>query len=315
MNVKRNGVMGMAVIVTLGACQNPETTQKFTGYVEAQSVAISAPQSGWVTSVTVDRGANITAGQTLFTLDDTQMRALASGAENRAQAAKASATDLTKGARDVDLAPLEAQRLQAQSALDLARANEARYATLHDKGYASDAQMDGLRQIRKSAEAQLDNIARTRAERRIAARSDQIAAAKAQADAARDDQSAALWVAEDRSVQARLSGRVDERLREPGEFVAAGQAVLTVRPEGREFVRFYVPQAELSKLRIGYKVIVSCDGCKPQTAHIRFIAHEAEFTPPVIYSVRERQKLMFLIEATPDHPDDLHVGQPIDVSL
>ena len=315
MNFRRNAVFATALIAMLGACQNQNTTQNYTGYVEAQSVAIAAPQSGWLTSVTVDRGANISEGQILFALDDTQTRALASSAENRARAASASATDLTKGARDADIAPLEAQRLQAQAGLDLARANEARFIPLHEQGYASDSQMDALRQARKSAEAQLANIDRTIMDRRIAARTDQISAAKAQANAALADHSAAQWVAEDRSVHARLTGRVDERLREPGEFVAAGQAVLTVRPKGREFVRFYIPQADLSKFQIGKAVHVTCDGCKTQNAHIRFIAQEAEFTPPVIYSVRERQKVMFLIEATPENPDAWHAGQPVDVSL
>ncbi len=116
-------------------------------------------------------------------------------------------------------------------------------------------------------------------------------------------------------MKARLTGQVDERLREPGEFVAAGAAVLTVRPQGREFVRFYVPQADLAKFRVGAVVHVGCDGCVVQAAKVRFISPEAEFTPPVIYSVKERQKLMFLIEATPEKPEALHAGQPVDIKL
>lgn len=305
-------VGGLAGLTACGPTQKPDT---YAGYVEADAVAISAPQSGWLKAVAVDRGAQISDGEMLFSLDDAQARTGLAGAEGRAGAAQATAQDLTKGARDADIAPLDAQRAQAQSALDLARANQARYEALFAKAYVSEAQMDALRQATRSAEAALANIDKTIADKKLAARQDQIAAARSQAAAASADLSNAQWVVDDRSIHARLSGRVDERLREPGEFVAAGQPVLTVLPRGREFVRFYVPQSVLSRLKIGQDVRLNCDGCRTQTAHIRFVAHEAEFTPPVIYSVKERQKLIFLIEATPADPEALHAGQPVDVSL
>jgi HlyD family secretion protein len=61
---------------------------------------------------------------------------------------------------------------------------------------------------------------------------------------------------------------------------------------------------------------VSCDGCeKGLTAKVSFIARSAEFTPPVIYSQEERAKLVFLIEARPEHPEKFRVGQPVTVTL
>lgn len=298
----------------LVACQS-KPADSYSGYVESQTVSINAPQSGWLSVVNVDRGDAVSDGQALFRLDATQAEHALSGAENRAVAAQASAADLAKGAREADIAPLLAQRIQAQSQLDLARANEARYAQLEPKGYVSAAQMDSLRAATKSAQAQLVNIDKLIAEKRLASREDQQRAAQAQAAAASADVAGAQYTVDDRDVKARLTGQVDERLREPGEFVAAGAAVLTVRPKGREFVRFYVPQADLSKFRVGGVVHVGCDGCTAQTAKVRFISPEAEFTPPVIYSVKERQKLMFLIEATPSRPDALHAGQPVNVKL
>jgi len=61
---------------------------------------------------------------------------------------------------------------------------------------------------------------------------------------------------------------------------------------------------------------ISCDGCdKGLAAKISFIARSAEFTPPVIYSMEERAKLVFLIEARPEHPEKFRVGQPVTVTL
>lgn len=309
--MRKAWLCGVALLALTG-CQ-PKQSGAYAGYIEAQDVSINAPQAGWITSVHVDRGDAIAPEQLLFTLDSTQADAALAGAQGRAVAAQANAEDLAKGARQADIAPLEAQRAQAQSQLDLARANEARYAALEPKGYVSPAQMDSLRAATKSAQADLANIDKQIADKRLAAREDQQREARAQAAASGADVAQAQWTVNDRNVKARLSGQVDERLREPGEFVAQGAAVLTVRPKGREFVRFYVPQADLSKFRVGAEVHVTCDGCTAQTARVRYISPNAEFTPPVIYSVQERQKLMFLIEATPADPDTLHVGQPVDV--
>jgi HlyD family secretion protein len=63
-------------------------------------------------------------------------------------------------------------------------------------------------------------------------------------------------------------------------------------------------------------VRIRCDGCVGDlTARISFISRSAEYTPPVIYSSEERAKLVFLIEARPDEPEKLRVGQPVSVAL
>jgi len=303
----------VSLLALAGCTQKPDDS--YAGYVETQTVSISAPQAGWLTTVKVDRGDAVTPDELLFTLDTTQAAANLAGAENRAVAAQATARDLTKGARPADIAPLLAQRNQAQAQLELARANEARYAQLEPKGYVSQAQMDQLRAATRSAEAQVASIDRQIADLQQAARTDQQRAAQAQAAASGAEVVSAQWTVDDRNVHARLDGQVDERLREPGEFVTAGAPVLTVRPKGREFVRFFVPQADLAKFKVGTVVHVACDGCAAGMAKVRYISPSAEFTPPVIYSVKERQKLMFLIEATPDKPQALHAGQPVDVRL
>ena len=72
----------------------------------------------------------------------------------------------------------------------------------------------------------------------------------------------------------------------------------------------------MPKLKIGEPVTVGCDGCASGiTAKISFIARTSEFTLPVIYSLEERSKLVFLIEARPERPELLRVGQPVSVSL
>jgi HlyD family secretion protein len=77
-----------------------------------------------------------------------------------------------------------------------------------------------------------------------------------------------------------------------------------------------VPQTALQTVAYGDIIRIGCDGCaKGLTARVSFIARQSEFTPPVIYSVEERSKLVFLVEALPDKPGALRVGQPVDVSV
>jgi len=113
---------------------------------------------------------------------------------------------------------------------------------------------------------------------------------------------------------APVAGTIQQIYFREGEMVAAQRPVLSIMPPGNMKLRFFVPETELPKLSIGDEVRVTCDNCSADlTAKIYFIATTAEYTPPVIYSLDERNKLVYLIQARPSRPDALRVGQPISV--
>jgi HlyD family secretion protein len=115
---------------------------------------------------------------------------------------------------------------------------------------------------------------------------------------------------------APVSGTIQQIYFREGETVPAQRPVLSIMPPGNMKIRFYVPETDLPKLAIGDEVRVTCDNCAADlTAKIYFIATQAEYTPPVIYSLDERNKLVYLIQARPARPDALRVGQPISVFL
>lgn len=115
---------------------------------------------------------------------------------------------------------------------------------------------------------------------------------------------------------APVAGTIQQIYFREGEMVAAQRPVLSIMPPGNMKLRFFVPETALPKLAIGDTVRVSCDNCAADlTAKVYFIATSAEYTPPVIYSLDERNKLVYLIQARPARPDALRVGQPIDVYL
>lgn len=112
-----------------------------------------------------------------------------------------------------------------------------------------------------------------------------------------------------------VTGSVEEVYFRPGETVQPGKPVVALLPPANLKVRFFSPERELAAIQIGDVVGVSCDGCPTGlTAKVTFIARSAEYTPPVIYSLEERAKLVYLIEARPDDPSKLRVGQPVTVT-
>jgi HlyD family secretion protein len=151
----------------------------------------------------------------------------------------------------------------------------------------------------------------------LPAREDERTAARALAAAAQSGQAQTDWQLRQSAQRAPAAGLVTDVFYRPGEWVGAGQPVLSLLPPANRKARFFVPESDLAKLKMGQAVTLSCDGCGDAiAAHVSFVAPQAEYTPPVIYSNQQRSKLVFMVEARPDKPADaerLHPGQPLDV--
>ena len=142
-----------------------------------------------------------------------------------------------------------------------------------------------------------------------------------------DDAEAALRTAQARLNSARtrldrrrvvspVAGSAQEIYFRVGEMVQAGRPIVSLLPPENVRVRFFVPQAILPQVRIGDPIVVNCDGCaRGLVARVNFISAQAEFTPPIIYSQEERARLVFRIEAMPERPGDMRVGQPVSIAL
>jgi HlyD family secretion protein len=142
-----------------------------------------------------------------------------------------------------------------------------------------------------------------------------------------DDSEAALRTAEAKLNSARthlerrrmaspVAGTVQEIYFRVGEMVPGGRPILSLLPPRETRIRFFVPQAMLPRFAIGDRIAVRCDGCAADlAATVNFISAQAEFTPPIIYSQEERARLVFRLEAIPEAPEKLRVGQPVSVSL
>lgn len=120
---------------------------------------------------------------------------------------------------------------------------------------------------------------------------------------------------EESAPKASSEAQVEDTYFNPGEFVAAGTPVVSLLPPENVKVRFFVPGAKLPMLILGSDVRLRCDGCtEPIKAKISYIASQSEYTPPVIYSVGSRDKLVFRVEAKPEtFSPALKPGLPVDI--
>ncbi len=307
-----------AVLLALGlaACDDPASEATFTGYVEAEFVYVAAPDSGWLAKSQLREGDDVEKGSVLFELDQDRQKAEVAEAADRLNEAAAQARDMSTGSRREEIAALEAQLREAKASLVLARAERSRWMELVAQGYASKARGDQADTEYQTASAKVRTAQANIRVARLAGRDAARDAAKAKTDAAAAVLAQAEWRLGQRTVKARVGGRVEDVFHRAGEFVTAGSPVLALLPPGALKVRFFVPQARLSDVTPGKPVEVLIDGRQdPVSANISHVAREAEFTPPVIYSVGSREKLVFLVEARLDDPSAARPGQPVDVRL
>ena len=311
------GLFLIAVTLFVSGCGDPPTNE-FPGYMEAHLVLIGSEQAGRVETLSVEEGDRVEKDAPIFALESTEQEAEVAAAKARVAEAEARLADAKQHMqRPGEIDVLEAALAQAKAMLVQSNLTLDRTQKLFDKHWVSQAQLD-------DAQAQHDRneAAVAEAEKRIAAaklpnRSDLIDAAAASVETSRHSLEQAEKALAKRKVFAPAAGTIEEVYFRPGEVVNAGQAVVALLPPGNLKVRFFVQEPVRAALHLDQTVSVTCDGCKGElTAKISFIARDAEFTPPVIFSREQREKLVFLVEARPmEATANLTAGQPVTVSL
>lgn len=319
MNARMVGI-GVVVLVlgtgTAGWMLWPRTqAQTLSGYVEGETLMMAAPASGTVVRLAVERGQSVVPGQPLFTLDPSTASAERDRAVAAATAALDRAQDAEKGQRSAEKAVIAAQRASAEASLKQAQADFQRISALADRGVYAPARRDQALAALEVARAQYDQTLRQLAVADLGARADQAAAARSEALAASAGAKGAQARLDQLSSSAPARGRIEDVFYQQGEWAMANAPILSFLPDNRVKLRFFVGETRLNGFQPGRKVRFSCDGCAGGQARITYVSPRPEFTPPVIYSRGNRERLVFLVEATPLQPAGLSPGQPVDVTL
>jgi HlyD family secretion protein len=283
-----------------------ERQRLLSGYIEGESLFLAAPVAGTVSSITAEEGQRVAAGAQLFTIDPATLSA--QGEQARAQLAEAR-TQIATAAANAQQAEAEATAAAADA--DKARRDLDRLLSVRrdDPAAVAGKDIDAANAALREANARL-NAARQLA----GARRSQIAAARAQENQARGGEREVAIRVGQLAPPSPSPARVEEIFYRPGEWVAANQPVVSLLPDDRVKIRFFVPEQEVASYRPGRNVRFSCDGCAADmTAKINYVSPRPEFTPPVIFSRDSRDRLVFMVEALPARPANLMPGLPVDV--
>ena len=310
--------VGALFAATLLAACNAKPADTFPGYAEAEYVRLAAPISGTLTKLHLNRGDQAPAAAAAFVLEQESERAARQEASYRVARAQDELANLRQGKRPDELAAIRAQLAQAQAALALSAADLARNSKLVAQQFLSPASRDQARAAVAHDQGRVNELNAQLRQAMQGARSQEISAAEQEVRAAQAQLEQAGWRVDQKTQRTPVAGEVVDVLFREGEWVPAGTAVLTLLPPANLKARFFLPQAQLGAIAIGQNVRLQCDGCgAPIPAKISFIAHEAEYTSPIIYSKENRASLVFMIEARPSLQDAarLHPGQPLEVQL
>lgn len=315
-NLKRWGLFGFLIALS-SACQRPADANagKHQGIVELDETQIAFEVPGRIRTISVQRGAVVTAGQVLAELDDGLERPLRDARQAEVRAAEAQVALLRAGARRTDVASARAELRAADASLELIQHNLERAQPLAARGAVPAAQVDDLRDQVTRATAQRDAIADRARSVQSGARPEELEAALARVDAAR----AALAATEARlarfTLRAPVGGTVLDVNLDPGEMVAPGTPVFTLGNTQRPYADVFVPQASLRSLHVGSVGAANVDG-DTGSYHgvVESIERRTEFTPRYLFSPEERPNLVVRVRVRLDDPSTrLHAGVPVFV--
>jgi len=291
---------------------------RYLGYVEGETSLIAPPVAGQLLERPVDRGGHVKKGDRLFVIDPTVAKAEVARAEAALAEAKARHENMLTGKRPEEQDVVRAQRREVEASLAMAEAELKRQAELLPRGFTTRQAYDQAESQARQLHARLASLAAQERAGDLAARQAEIAAAAALIIQNEANLAQARKRLADLMPVAPDDALVENTFFNVGEWVPAGTPVVSLLPAARVKLRFFVPEEDVSRARIGRAVSFTCDGCPADLkATIIYVSPRAEFTPPVIYSQSARTKLVFLIEARPDKAPAgvaLAPGLPVSVA-
>ena len=288
---------------------------KVSGNIETTEVNVGFKVPGRIVSLSVQEGDWVENGKVLAKLDDEDLRNRFELAKATLNSAQAKLSKLLAGSRPEELREAEAVLFQAKSDLENKQAHYERMKPLFERGVIPKENLDNAEAGYKIAKASFQKATENYLLVKEGPRKEDIEDARAQVEQAR----ASLKLAETQLsytvLHSPLSGVVLVKASEMGEVVNPGTSILTLADLGNVWLKAYIPETDLSKVKWGQEVIVTTD-LRPKKEYkgkISFISSQAEFTPKSIQTEKERVTLVYRIKVDIPNPDrELKPGMPAD---
>jgi HlyD family secretion protein len=288
---------------------------KVSGNIETTEVNVGFKVSGRIVSLLVQEGDWVENGKVLAKLDDEDLRNRFELAKATLKSAQAKLSKLLAGSRPEEVREAEAVLFQAKSDLENKQAHYERMKLLFERGVIPKENLDNAEAGYKIAKASFQKVTENYLLVKEGPRKEDIEDARAQVEQAR----ASLKLAETQLsytvLHSPLSGVVLVKASEMGEVVNPGTSILTLADLGNVWLKAYIPETDLGKVKWGQEVVVTTD-LRPKKEYkgkISFISSQAEFTPKSIQTEKERVTLVYRIKVDIPNPDrELKPGMPAD---
>jgi HlyD family secretion protein len=291
--------LGAAGLVLVAACAGHSSGQLTAdGTIELTQVDVAPFVAGRVVAVNVDEGGTVRRGDTLVVLAQSALPADIEQRRARVASAQARFRDLQAGARPAELEKAEAELRSVSAEADRAERERARLEPLAAAATISRSQYDAAVTTARAAAARRDAAAETLRLLRQGARPEQVAAARAEIETARGNLAAGEATQGDLVLTSPLDATVLGRYVERGEIIGAGQVAITLGDAKRPWVRVYLPAPAVPFVKVGQSARVTVQGLGSRfaPAHVTTVATQAEFTPRVALTEKERADLLFGIK-------------------
>jgi HlyD family secretion protein len=290
-----------------------------SGTAEATEAQLGFQVPGRIATIDVREGDPVHADSALASLDRSEQQARLDQVRAQLEAARALLSEMERGSRSEEIAQARANRDAAAQRLDDAKRDLDRAAQLREGGAVSQEAFDKARLAHDVAKSLFDSASEQLALVQAGPRRERIEGQRAQVVQAEAAVRQIEAMMANMTVRSTFDGVVTVRHREPGEIVSAGAAVLTVMNPADRWVRIYVPETRIGRMRLGLPAVLTCDTFpgKRYTGEISFIASQAEFTPKTVQTTEERVKLVYAVKVriTGDSALDLKPGMPVDVTI
>jgi len=312
--------LALITVVILIVRRNPNGANelKVSGNIEVTSVDLSFKVPGRLSERLVDEGEMVKPGQLVARLEVDELREERSARAAEQQATQAALADLEAGSRREEIAQAAAMLARSKAESERFAKDNVRMEALFRREVIPQKDLDASRSARDASAAAVREAEEHLKLLRIGPRPDAVRQARERVKAA----GATLALAETRLGQgvltSPLNGLVLSKHAEPGEILAVGAPVVTVGKLDEVWLRAYIPENELGRVKVGQLARVTTDTWPGRAfeGRISFISSEAEFTPKNVQTEKERVKLVYRIKITLANPKfELKPGMPADAVL
>ena len=306
--------------VFLFACGRYDSADilEVSGFIEAAQIRVGTRLNGTVMQLLLDEGDRVEKGNLLAVLDRPDLHKQLESAEASMLRAEARLADLRSGARMEEIKEAEAVHSQAMSGLRQVRQDTLRYAQLLRRNAAPERTVESINSQYDISRARVEQAKQRLALLRAGTRPHQIIAAQYELEQAK----AILEVARINNsyveIKAPGAGIIQSRNAEVGEVIPANFAMYFIIDPSDLWVRVYVPESDLPKVRVGSHAKITIDAfpAREFSGKVEFIAPEAEFTPRNVQTKKERVNLVFEVKVALENTEDiLKPGLPADVNF